>query len=116
MTRALLRHLVLFRFLPELADDQVASLIGAFAALPDHIPEVMSFEHGRNESPEGLDHGYTHAFTLGFADAAARDRYLAHPAHRAFVAMVQPALAQALVFDYTPSQPPSAPQSAGTAM
>ncbi|MEW9900401.1 Dabb family protein [Chitinivorax sp. PXF-14] len=101
MSTVRLRHLVLFRFLPELADDEVASLVAAFLALPAHIPEVLSFEHGGNESPEGLDHGYTHAFTLGFADAASRDRYLAHPAHQAFVARVQPRLEQALVFDYT---------------
>ncbi|GAB3250559.1 Dabb family protein [Chitinimonas naiadis] len=92
-----LRHLVLFAF----ADAApVESLLAAFAALPGQIEEVKSYEQGTDISPENLAQGYTHAFLLSFADAAARDRYLAHPAHVEFVSLVQPWISKVLVFDY----------------
>lgn len=96
----MLRHIVLFRFQPATEAATVTALVESFAALPGQIAEVQAFEWGLNNSPEGLAHGYTHAFTLTFADATARDAYLVHPAHQAFVGRVQPHLAEALVFDY----------------
>jgi hypothetical protein len=38
---------------------------------------------GADVSPEGLQRGYTHAFTIDFADAAARDGYLVDAEHKA---------------------------------
>ena len=95
-----LRHVVLFRFRPEAGAADVAHVEAAFAALPAQIDEVRSLEWGTNRSPEGLDHGYTHCFTLGFADAAGRDAYLVHPRHQAFSALAGPHLAEVLVIDY----------------
>jgi hypothetical protein len=95
-----IRHLVLFRFKPQATAAEVDAIVLAFAALPARIAEVTSFEWGRDISPEGLAKGYTHCFQLTFADAPARDRYLVHPAHHAFVAGLQPALDEALVIDY----------------
>jgi hypothetical protein len=51
-------------------------------------------------SPEGLNDGFTHCFTLTFAQAEDRDAYLVHPAHQQFVATLKPALAKSLVLDY----------------
>lgn len=97
-----IRHLVLLRFKPEATAPQVAAIVDAFAALREQIGGVRTLEHGTDVSPEGLARGYTHAFLLSFDDAAARDAYLPHPAHQAFVAQLQPALAEVLVFDYQP--------------
>ncbi|GAA5174666.1 hypothetical protein GCM10025771_04930 [Niveibacterium umoris] len=96
----MIRHIVLFRFRDELDAAQVAEAIASFRALQEKIPEVRAFEDGTNVSPEGLAHGFTHAFLLDFEDAAARDAYLHHPAHKAFVAYIQPRLDKALVFDW----------------
>ncbi|WP_374350659.1 Dabb family protein [Chitinimonas sp.] len=97
----MLRHLVLFTFQPDLPPAQRDALLAAFAALPTQIAGVRGFEQGLNNSPEGLAHGYTHGFVLTFEDEAGRDHYLHHPAHLAFVEQIKPALAQALVFDFT---------------
>ncbi|WP_374401447.1 Dabb family protein [Niveibacterium sp.] len=96
----MIRHLVLFRFRPELSAVQVDEAVAAFRALQWAIDAVKAFEDGTNVSPEGLTQGYTHAFLLGFDTADARDAYLDHPAHKAFVAYIQPLLQEALVFDW----------------
>lgn len=106
-----LRHVVLLRFKPEASAAEITAIEQAFAALAGRIAEVQSLEWGTNNSPEGLDRGYTHCFTLGFEDAAARDAYLVHPVHQAFSAQAGPHLAEVLVIDYA-AQP--APGSAGT--
>jgi hypothetical protein len=102
-----LRHVVMFKFKPEASAAEVARVESAFAALPSQIAGVQAFEWGVNSSPEKLDRGFTHCFSLGFADAAARDHYLVHPAHQAFSALAKPQLAEVLVIDYDTR--PSAP-------
>jgi hypothetical protein len=95
-----IRHLVLLRFAENTPAAERRGLESAFAALPAQIDGITGFEWGTDVSPEGLSKGFTHAFTVTFADAAARDAYLPHPAHTAFVARLKPWLADVLVFDY----------------
>jgi hypothetical protein len=95
-----MRHVVMLKFKPEASAADIKRVESAFAALPSQIAEVHSLEWGLNASPEGLDHGFTHCFTLGFASASARDAYLVHPQHQAFSALAQPHLADVLVIDY----------------
>jgi hypothetical protein len=52
-------------------------------------------------SPEGLDQGFTHIFTLTFASKEALEKnYLHEPVHQEFVAMLDGLLEKALVVDY----------------
>jgi hypothetical protein len=95
-----IRHLVLLRFQPSVAADHIRHIEQAFCQLGNTISAVQSLEWGTNNSPEGLDKGFTHCFNLTFADEAARDAYLPHPDHQAFVAVLKPALADVLVLDY----------------
>ena len=95
-----LRHLVLCGFTVATTATQLARLIADFSALPEKIPSVQRFESGTNISPENLAQAYTHCFSMEFDNAAARDAYLTHPAHLAFVADFQAWLARVLVFDY----------------
>ncbi len=96
----MLRHLVLLKFKPEATAARVDAVVRAFIELPAQISAVKSLEWGTDVSPEGLGKGFTHCFVLGFDDARGRDAYLPHPAHLAFVAQLQPALADVLVVDY----------------
>lgn len=97
---SVLRHVVLFAFKPEASTEQVDRVVADFAILKDVIPGIDSYEWGTNVSPEGLNDGFTHCFTLSFANAQARDGYLVHPAHQDFVATLGAALARSLVVDY----------------
>ena len=84
-----LRHVVLLRFRPEADAEQRATVEAAFAALASEVAEVQSLEWGTNCSPEGLARGFTHCFSLGFAECRERDAYLVHPRHQAFSALGQ---------------------------
>jgi hypothetical protein len=98
------RHVVVFRYKADASPEKIAQVTAAFAALKDQIPNVLSFEHGVNNSPEKLNQGYTHVYQLTFKDAAARDVYLVHPAHKAFGALLGSSgvFDGAFVVDYAP--------------
>jgi hypothetical protein len=98
-TPALLRHVVLFAFTDD-AGGRIDAIVDAFGALPAAIPAIATYEWGTNVSPEGLNDGFTHCFTLTFVTEQDRDAYLVHPAHQAFVATLDGALARSLVLDY----------------
>lgn len=95
-----LRHVVLFSFKPTSSVEDVARLAQAFAALPSQIEEIIDFEWGSDVSVEGKAEGYTHCFVVTFGDAAGRDAYLPHPAHKAFGQLLSGHLDKALVIDY----------------
>lgn len=95
-----LRHVVMFGFTPETATGDTDGIVARFRALKDRIAGIEAFEWGTNVSPEGLNQGLTHCFVLTFADAAARDAYLPHPEHLAFVEFVKPFVANVTVVDY----------------
>lgn len=100
-----IKHIVLVKFSQAASAAVVSELSNAFAALPSLIPGISAFEVGKNVSPEGLSHGFTHAFVMTFVDAAARDLYLPDAQHQAFVERLKPYLADVLVVDYELSAP-----------
>jgi hypothetical protein len=97
---AALRHVVLFKFKPDATEQQIQEIVTGFAALPKKIDGITAFEWGTNNSPEGLADGFTHCFVVSFKDAASRDAYLPHQAHKDFVAILRPRLDKVLVVDY----------------
>ena len=99
------RHVVVFRYKADASPEKIGQITRAFAALKEQIPGVLSFEHGVNNSPEKLNQGYTHVYQLTFTDAAARDAYLIHPAHKAFGALLGSSgvFDGAFVVDYAPT-------------
>jgi hypothetical protein len=95
------RHIVIFQFKADAPAEKVRGVVEAFKALPDKLPAIKAFEWGTNVSPEGLDQGFTHIFTLTFASKEALEKqYLHEPAHQEFVAMLGGLLEKALVVDY----------------
>jgi quinol monooxygenase YgiN len=96
-----LRHVVMFAFKAGTPDQTIREIEEGFAALPGKIPGITGFEWGTDVSVEGKTQGYSHCFLVTFADEAARDAYLPHPAHQEFVQLVRQHVAgPALVFDY----------------
>ncbi len=95
-----LRHVVLFKFKDGIAAEQVQETVDAFAALPGKIDAIAGFEKGVDEGVENLAGGFTHGFVVTFRNDLARDEYLPHPAHKAFVELALPKIDKALVFDY----------------
>ena len=96
----MLRHIVMFKFKETTAKEDVQKVVEAFRSLKQSIPQVAGFEYGTNNSPEGLDNGFTHCFLVTFKSDADRDAYLPHPKHKEFVEVLKPHLDKVQVFDY----------------
>jgi hypothetical protein len=79
----MIRHLVLVKFPADASAETIARIFRELDDLKAVVPGMLSFKGGPNVSPEGLSRGFTHAFVVDFADIAARDAYLVHPAHQA---------------------------------
>jgi hypothetical protein len=96
----MLRHVVFFKFKESATAADIEKIENGFRELPSKIKEVKGFEWGKNNSPENLAQGFTHCFFVTFSSEEDRAVYLPHPAHKAFVAMLEPFVEKAFVFDY----------------
>jgi hypothetical protein len=98
-----IRHIVLIRFRADVPEDRIAAIFADLHAIRDRIPGIGAIHAGRSESPEQIERGYLHGFTVDFADWDALAAYQAHPDHRsvgaALVAHAQGGLDGILVFD-----------------
>jgi hypothetical protein len=74
---------------PEASNAQIAEVFAALADLKDTIPGILAFEGGEDNSVEEKNQGYTHGFTMDFADEQVRDIYLPHPEHQKVVAKIR---------------------------
>ena len=97
---SVLRHVVLFKFKENTSKADIAKVEAAFSALPSKIPQIVGYEWGLNNSPEGLNKGFTHCFFLTFHSEEDRAIYLPHPDHKAFGAVLTPHLEDVTVIDY----------------
>ncbi|NJO35747.1 MAG: Dabb family protein [Rhodospirillales bacterium] len=79
----MIRHIVLLRAGSDTDAGELAAVLAGLAALRGRLPGMLDFHAGPDVSPEGLQRGYTHAFTIDFADVPARDAYLVDPNHKA---------------------------------
>ena len=96
----LLRHVVMFKFKESSSPTDVARVVDAFRSLPSKISEMAAFEFGQNNSPEGLENGFTHCFLVSFQSEKDRKTYLDHAAHSQFVEILKPHLDKVQVIDY----------------
>ena len=81
----MIRHVVLLKLRNAAEAPQIFT---ALKSLQSQIPGISNISTGVDCSPEGLQRGFTHGFTVDFIDAAARDAYLPHPAHQKVGAMI----------------------------
>jgi hypothetical protein len=99
----MIRHIVLLKARPEVAEAQIAAIFADLAAIRDKLPGVLAIHSGRSESPEKIERGYLHGFTVDFADWAALAAYQDHPDHKrvgaALVAAAMGGIDGLLVFD-----------------
>jgi len=94
-----IRHVVLFK-LNDSTSNQALEEIKAFTAPLADIEVVKDFEFGTNNSPEGLDKGFSYSLVMQFANEYDRDSvYLPHPIHQEFVKNIQLHMTDVIVFD-----------------
>jgi hypothetical protein len=99
----MIRHIVLLKARPEVTEATITAIFADLAAIKDKLPGVLAIHSGRSESPEKIERGYLHGFTVDFADWAALQAYQDHPDHKrvgaALVAAAQGGIDGILVFD-----------------
>src|SRR4051794_39310672 len=71
--KAVLRHVVAFKFKEGTSKEDIAKVEEEFKALKKKIDVVRSLEHGTNISPENLNKGFTHGWILTFDSKEDRD-------------------------------------------
>jgi hypothetical protein len=89
----MIRHVVLCKFKPDVDEMEIQRIFAALSGLKADIPGILGITAGRDMSPEGLQRGFTHGFTVDFEDEAARDAYLPHPEHQKVGQMIVAACA-----------------------
>lgn len=99
----MIRHIVLIRFRAEVTEAQVAAIFADLHAIRPLVPGCLSIHSGRSESPEQIERGYMHGFTVDFDGWDSLAAYQAHPDHRrvgaSLVAHALGGLDGILVFD-----------------
>lgn len=94
------QHIALIKFKADRTPADISEIFRALEDLRSKIPGILSLTWGPNISPEGLSQGHTHSFIMSFENVPARDHYLAHPAHQAFVKFAVPQLDSVIVCDH----------------
>lgn len=97
----MIRHILLIKFKPETKQSNIENVRELFDSMPTKVEGVESVEWGLNDSPEGLDQGFTHAVVMTFTDEQARQNYLPHPEHEALKTVFVPMVDDIIVFDYS---------------
>ncbi len=79
----MIMHMVFMKLKPSVAQADIDALFGQFQAMVGSLDGLESFHGGPYSSPEGINRGYTHGFSMVFRDAASRDAYLPSDEHMA---------------------------------
>jgi hypothetical protein len=97
----MIRHIVLLKARAGVTNAQIDAIFADLHSLK--LPGILAIHSGRSESPEKIERGYLHGFTVDFADWDALATYQAHPDHKrvgaALVAAAEGGLDGILVFD-----------------
>jgi hypothetical protein len=78
----MIRHIVLVRFNPELPEEEISDIWRELCEIDGKVPGLSAIRAGRSESPEKIERGYMHGFTVDFTDWDALAAYQDHPDHK----------------------------------
>ncbi|KAI9698126.1 MAG: hypothetical protein M1836_004128 [Candelina mexicana] len=102
-------HVVLFLFKEGIDPHLINNACNQVIALKQNCihpvsdePYIISFRGGKDNSPEGMQYGMTHAFVAEFKSAADRDYYVSKdPVHLALNQSIGQLIEKAQVVDFT---------------
>ena len=95
-----LRHVVAFKFKPEITNEQMQKTTDHFHSLKAEIPQIIEFEGGADIAFQKKNGKYTHCFVVTVSNEKDLAIYGQHPVHKAFSKSVDPLLAEVMVVDY----------------
>ncbi|MEM9786092.1 MAG: Dabb family protein [Pseudomonadota bacterium] len=79
----MIRHIVLLALRDDHDPDECATIMDQLAALVEHLPGFVAFEHGPNRDYEQKSQHYPYGFVGTFSDAAALQTYAGDARHSA---------------------------------
>ncbi|TRW98693.1 Dabb family protein [Paracoccus sp. M683] len=99
----MIRHIVLIRFRADVTDAQIGAIFSQLDGIRAVLPGMGRFFAGRSESPEQIERGFLHGFTVDFDSWDALAAYQEHAEHRRvgdqIVAAAEGGMDGILVFD-----------------
>ena len=99
----MIRHIVLTKFKPEVPEETIKGIYDGLAAVADKLPGAANFAGGRSQSPEQIERGYMHGFTIDFDSWEALQAYADDKEHKGYggqmVANAQGGIDGVLVLD-----------------
>ncbi len=78
----MIRHIVLTKFKPGTPEAKISDIYSGLAAVTDSLSGATAFAGGRSESPEQIERGYMHGFSIDFDDWDALRDYADNPRHK----------------------------------
>ncbi|QLQ06322.1 MAG: Dabb family protein [Anaerolineae bacterium] len=94
----MIRHVACFKFRTHELPSRITDLMNNLAAIPDQVPEVISWSVGTNVLP--IEFNYDAALVADFADKDALLRYYRNPAVRAVIDQIISVAANRISVDF----------------
>ena len=99
----MIRHIVLLKARSDVTESETPAIFAHLQSIRAKLPGILTIHSRRSISPEKIERGYLHGFTVDFTDWNALAAYQAHPDHKrvgsALVAAAQGGIDGILVFD-----------------
>jgi hypothetical protein len=94
----MLKHLVFFKFHPDVSEDRIRDMETGLGALPGIIPEIKYYDFGRDvvRSERSFDFG----LISHFDDRESLQRYAAHPEHQKVLDIIREISADIAAVDF----------------
>ncbi|EOX4430020.1 Dabb family protein [Vibrio alginolyticus] len=96
----MIKRILMLKFKYQADAKAVNDILLQMESLPSKIDGITSVDSGVDQSPEGMNKGFTHIVQLIFTDKDAHQRYLPHPEHDAVKKLCMPIIEDMLIFDY----------------
>jgi hypothetical protein len=100
----MIRHVLLLQQRPGATTGEIDACRAGLSALVGIVPGLLDFHWGHNLAPEDRRGGFTHGFTMDFADRPSLEAYGPHPQHQAASAKVRATFERIVVFDFALSR------------
>jgi len=94
----MLTHIVCWKYKAETSDAERAEHVAKLRALPDVIPNILSFTVGRDILH--LERSFDTGLVAVYPDRAALDFYTVHPAHQEVAALGKPIAERVVSVDF----------------
>ena len=96
----MIRHVLLLKPRPETTLETIEGCRAAITGLVGQVPGLLDCHWGENFAQKERTDGFSHGFSMDFADRASLEAYGPHPAHLPAAKLVRATFEKIVVFDF----------------